>query len=411
MTSGTGVTTEQVTALLAEPELLAAAAPGDLAVATRLRQRWPAELVAAATAQAELRARAAGKFDRAAAMLFTRPGLEQATALPLAQVAAERLVASATDRIVDLCCGIGGDTVALARATAGHGQGAAVVAVDRDPVHALLARHNTAAYDVEAVPVVADVTAALRLRPADTVHIDPARRDPAATGPHGRRGGYSPDLAWCTSLPAEQICVKVAPGITAAERPAGWETEWLSTQRELKLALLWSPAIAGATSRATIVAGDGSVHSRAAVPGLVAPVRDPGEWVIDPDPAVTRAGAVADLATDIDGWLIDPRIGFVCVDRHPETVWGRVLQVVASLPFAERSVAAELRRLEATDLQIRRRGLAGDVEALRRRLLKPARRAAGAGQRVTLLLTRHHDEPWALLCVDPPTPLPSVPPH
>lgn len=399
---------ETVEALLAAPDLLVAARPGDLALAARLRQSWPADLVAAATAQAELRARAAGKFDRAADLLFTRAGLEQATALPVAQLAADRLVADPVARLLDLCCGIGGDTIALTRAAGGIG--ASVVAVDRDPVHALLARHNAGRYGAAVTAVVADVTAALRIGASDVVHVDPARRDPSAPGAGGRRGGYAPDLGWCTSLPAERCCVKVAPGITAEERPDGWETEWVSVRRELKVARLWSPALAEATGRrpsrrATIVTAEGAVHSRAVADPPPAPVGEPGPWVVDPDPAVTRAGAVADVAAEVGGRLLDPRIAFVCTDTRPETVWGRVLRVEAALPFTERAAAAELRRLGASDLQIRRRGLAGDVEALRRRLLKAAGRRTGdrtdPGRRVTVLLTRRGDRPWALLCTEP----------
>ncbi|HYJ71551.1 MAG TPA: class I SAM-dependent methyltransferase, partial [Actinomycetota bacterium] len=50
-----------------------------LRVGTRLRRSHPAEVVAAALAQHELRSRAAAKFQAAARMWFTREGLEQAS--------------------------------------------------------------------------------------------------------------------------------------------------------------------------------------------------------------------------------------------------------------------------------------------------------------------------------------------
>ena len=76
------------TILLTAPgqELLArlAAEPdsGGLALAVRLRREYPADLVAAATAQHELRLAARAKFSRAADMLFTRSG---STASPSAR--------------------------------------------------------------------------------------------------------------------------------------------------------------------------------------------------------------------------------------------------------------------------------------------------------------------------------------
>ena len=94
-----------------------------LRLGTRLRGRHPPELVAAAIAQHELRTRAAGKFAAAGSMWFTREGLEQASAEPLARHRADRYAAFA--RVADLCCGIGGDLCALApgRAAANHPAG------------------------------------------------------------------------------------------------------------------------------------------------------------------------------------------------------------------------------------------------------------------------------------------------
>src|SRR5712675_935851 len=51
-----------------------------LALGTRLRETYPAGLVAAALAQHELRLAARAKFSRAMDMYFTRAGLEQASA-------------------------------------------------------------------------------------------------------------------------------------------------------------------------------------------------------------------------------------------------------------------------------------------------------------------------------------------
>lgn len=384
-------------------------APGDIAVAERLRLRWPAELVAAATAQVALRTLGRAKFDRAGEMLFTRAGLEQATPLPVADYRARRLaaalgaVAVSGTAVLDLCCGIGGDTIALARA------GLDVTAVDVDPVHATLARHNAAVYGGSVTSVVGDVARVLRPGRGHSrvVHIDPARREAAAAGGQGRRGGYQPSLDWCLRLTADAVCVKVAPGLDHTDIPPGWEAEWVSVGRELKTAVLWSPSLAAAGGnadglrRATVLdAGSGAGRSLVADPAAPVPaVSEPGDWVVDPDPAVTRAGAVADLAAILDGWLIDPRIAFVVTPAPTATPFGRTLRVEASLPWSVSSVARRLAALDTGDLQIRRRGLAGDVDGLRRRLLP---RGAPGGRRVTLLLTRHRDQPWALLCTDPP---------
>jgi len=105
-----------------------------LALATELRHRYPAPLVAAAMTQIRLRERARTKFgDDAARIYFTQAGLEQATSAPVAAHRAARY--HAARRIADLCCGIGGDLRALAD---GHD----VLAVDRDPLTAAIATAN-----------------------------------------------------------------------------------------------------------------------------------------------------------------------------------------------------------------------------------------------------------------------------
>src|SRR5690554_2405993 len=65
-------------------------------------------LVAAVMTQSELRAAARSKFaDFADGMVFSRPGLEQATRLTVAALHARRFREAGCERIADLTCGIG----------------------------------------------------------------------------------------------------------------------------------------------------------------------------------------------------------------------------------------------------------------------------------------------------------------
>jgi len=96
-----------------------------LRLSDRLRARFPAALVADGLTLQRLRDRAAPKFSRAQDMMLTRDGLEQASGEAVARHRAARLADGGP--VADLCCGIGGDAIALARA------GIRVLAVDRDP--------------------------------------------------------------------------------------------------------------------------------------------------------------------------------------------------------------------------------------------------------------------------------------
>nr|WP_018502564.1 class I SAM-dependent methyltransferase [Parafrankia discariae] len=427
-------------------DLLAAAAAAhadgtELRAGSRLRAAGhPPELVAAAFAQAELRARAAAKFSQAERMFFTRAGLEQASSERAATHRAARF--AGLGRLADLCTGIGGDLLALA---AEH----PVLAVDRDPLHLRMAVHNAhvlrggarenGSGGVEARAAdVRDVD----LAGVDGVFVDPARRG-------GERrmsaGAGEPPLAWCFGLTerVEAVAVKAAPGLPVELVPPGWEIEFVADRRGLKESVLFSPALATASRRATVLLGPGdrsvldTTGPRVATltgdpdpagaerdddsgagtgtgtgggggpssggPGggpVPLPVRPPGEYLFDPNPAVTRAGLVGTLGRLVGGWQIDPRIAFLGADRPLATPFARTLRVEAEMPFDVRRVAAAVRAAGIGALDVRRRGLAGDVDAIRRRLLPARRHLVPGGRTMTVVMTRMRDEPWALLCTD-----------
>ena len=362
-------------------------AAGDLALAVRLRRDYPANLVAAATAQHELRLAARAKFSRAMEMLFTRGGYEQSSSELIARHRAARF--GGTSRIADLCCGIGGDLIALA-------DGREVMAVDRDPAHARLAVHNAGVYEVAGGvrACVADVRD-IRLDGIGAVFIDPARRSGTRRFP---AGVSEPSLDWCLALAGRvpAVCVKAAPGLPAELIPAGWEAEFIADGRDLKEAVLWSPAIATTPRRATVLPGGDTL---VASPGEPVPAGEPGEYLLDPSPAVTRAGLVADLARAVGAWQVDPRIAFLSVKQEVATPFARTLRVIESAPWNEKRFARRLRDLGVGAADLRRRGLAGDVEQIHRRL-----RLAGP-HRATVVLTRAGDKPWGLICIDPGSPL------
>lgn len=378
-----------------------------LALAERLRREYPAGLVATAMAQRELRQAAAAKFSRAAGMLFTRAGYEQSSSETIASYRASRLKHAA--RVADLCCGIGGDLLALAGASG-------VLAVDRDETHARLALHNAAVYGrADRVRAVVEDVRDVSLAGIDAVFIDPARRSGpgTASAQEARRykaGTSEPPLDWCTALTdaVPAVCVKAAPGIPEDLIPEAWEAEFIAESRDLKEAVLWSPALATAVKagkrrprRATVLApaktGDApGSHTLVAREGGQVPLREPGEYLLDPNPAVTRAGLVEDLARTLgdDAAKIDPQIAFLTLDRNAQTPFARTLRVAHSAPWNEKQFAKRLRELGIGAVDIRRRGLAGDVDQIRRRL-----KLSGKA-RATVVITRVSDKPWGLICTD-----------
>jgi hypothetical protein len=361
-----------------------------LALSAELRRSYPPPLVAAALTQQSLRMSARAKFARAAAMLFTRPGLEQASSELAAAHSARRFRGQET--VADLCCGIGGNLAALAA-------GSRVLAMDRDLTSLEFARHNAAAsgaaHPVAAVCADVRQLTAGRARP-DAVFIDPARR---SGGRRLRAGASEPPLDWCLALPGwvPAVGIKAAPGLPRELVPPGWEAEFLAVGRQLKEALLWSPALATTERRATILPSGDTLTPE---PGQPVPVAAPGAYLLDPNPAVTRAGLVQDLARRLGAWQIDPMIAFLAADQPVATPFARTLRVLESMPWNEKQVARRVRELGITAADIRRRGLAGDVDLIHRRLGLRANTAAAPGQpSAVIVMTRQDDKPWGLIAV------------
>jgi hypothetical protein len=373
--------------LLAE---LAADPPTDSTAITRitqLRARYPAALVSAAFEQHRLRLRARQKFTNADAMLFTAAGLEQASSERMASHHASRYAGFAT--VADLCTGIGGDLIGLAA-------GRSVLAVDMDPVHARLSLHNARVSGVGdgVTSLCADVRdlSESSLMKIGAAFIDPARRSDER---RLRPGMSEPPLSWCFGLAEAGVAVgiKAAPGLPTDLVPDGWELEFVSEHRELKESVLWSPRLATTRRRATLLPDHETLIDR---PGAHVDVREPGGFLLDPDPAVTRAGLVDELGKSLGGcWKIDDQIAFLSANYAMRTPFGRTLEIAASQPWGLAGLREELRRLGVGVVDIRKRGSAVDVDEVQRRLkLKGDRKA-------TVVLTRVADKPWMFVCFDP----------
>jgi len=375
-----------------------------LRLAKELRGRYPASLIAAALTQQSLRVAAREKFSRADAMLFTRAGLEQASSELAAGHSARRFADLGI--VADLCCGIGGNLAALASVAP------QVLAVDADLTNLQFALWNLAVSGARGTvtPVCSDVRdlvlggrrASHAGLPASAptgvaaVFIDPARR---AGDRRLRAGNSQPPLDWCLNLATQvpAVGIKAAPGLPHELVPAGWESEFVAVGRDLKEALLWSPVLATTERRATILPAGYTLCSR---PGPPVPVAAPSEYLLDPNPAVTRSGLVAELARDLDAWQIDPMIAFLSADKPVSTPFARTLRVLESMPWHERHAARKLRDLGIGSADIRRRGLAGDVEQIHRRLGLRGDKSA------TIVLTRREGKPWGLICAAVPAPAP-----
>nr|WP_311765229.1 SAM-dependent methyltransferase [Streptomyces zingiberis] len=356
----------------------------DLATATRLRRDHPAGLVSAALGQAALRRRAVAKFGAgdAARMFFTPAGVEQATRASVAAHRARRFTALGVRRVADLCGGIGGDAIALARA------GISVLAVDRSPLTCAVARANADALGLsDRIEVRCAEVTEVDTGPCDAVFVDPARR-----GGRGRifdPEAYSPPLSWAVEAArrAPYAALKVAPGIPHEAVPEDAEAEWISDGGEVKEAVLWFAGEPGAR-RATLLPSGATLPGR----GLPDPAAGPvGRYLYEPDGAVIRAHLVAEVAAAVDGRLIDPSIAYVTADTLTSTPYATAYEITDALPFHLKRLKALLREREVGTLTVKKRGSPITPEELRRRVKPRGPNAA------TVFLTRMAGAPAMLL--------------
>ncbi|WP_314171616.1 class I SAM-dependent methyltransferase [Streptomyces winkii] len=367
----------------------------ELAVATRLRRTHEPGLVSAALGQARLRQRAAAKFGAdAERMYFTPNGLEQSTRASVAAYRAGRFSRLGVPRLADLCCGIGGDAIALARA------GMDVLAVDGDALTCDVIRANAAALGLgDRIEVRCQDVRDADVSGCDAVFVDPARR-----GGRGRifdPEAYSPPLSWAVEV-ARRVsysALKVAPGIPHDAVPEDAEAEWISDSGDVKEAVLWfgtGGAVESSPVRATLLPGGHSLSSR----GLPDPPAGPvGRFLYEPDGAVVRAHLVAEVAEELGGRLVDPAIAYVTCDEARPTAYATGYEITDVLPFQLKRLRALLRERGIGVATIKKRGSAVEPAELRKKL-----RLEGPGE-CTVFLTRVAGAPTVLLGrpLGPPT--------
>ena len=339
--------------------------------------------------------------------LLTEAGLQQASRPVVAQRRARKLAEQGVTEWVDLGCGVGIDSIAAARA------GLTVIAVERDEATAAAARHNLEVFapHTEAAVVVADATN-YPVAPAAAAFLDPARR--AGHRPDGtaRRSSdpddWQPPWSWVRQFTAghDRTVAKVAPGIDRDLAGAGTAVEWVSVAGELVEATVWFAGVRlGRSGRTATLLTPGADPWAPGAERQISGSGEPAEagpvtaWLLEPDPAIIRAGLVGDLGELVAGHVLSPGIAYLSCPDRPDPGWGRVSRVLAELPAKPKPLRAQLRRLGVGSLEIRTRGLDLDPARLRRQL-----DLAPGGPAASIVVTRVSGRAAALLVSDDTVP-------
>lgn len=361
--------------------------PGDsLSWSKYLRKQGvPSEQARLLVEQLTLRPLAERKFSRAARMFFRRQLLEQATGEDLAFFKAKRFESAPC--VVDFCCGLGGDLMALAGVSQAIG-------VDADPVTSLLAKKNTAVNQVNA-DIVNCRCEEFVIDSDAWIHIDPDRRA------HDRRTTnlefFSPSLDFLEGLiNAHPNCaIKLAP---ASRLPPDWrahELQWLGDRKECKQLIAWFGETAqriGSRSAVAVGSTGEPLFEVLDTPGEPARLTEqPGDYLYEPHATVIAGKLVDSIADQCGLRRISDGIAYLTGDfqDHPALSRYAVLEIGKA---NRRDVTHMLTRHQAGHLAIKKRGV---EQSLMDRF---AKLRTDGDQSLVLVLTKIGQAHAAIVC-------------
>lgn len=394
-----------------------------LSTVTSLRsQGFSPEESAQIISLAQARTRARAKFgERARTLMLTQEAAEQATRPVIAHYRAQRLRPVA-GTVADLGCGIASDSAVYA---ADRG---AVVAVELDPLTASFAAKNLE-FCPQARVYSGDVTGYVHGElldaagePVGMVWMDPARRElRGAKKAHTERlfdpEAFSPPFSFVLNLARTGVPmgVKLGPGFPHEGIPSPEdiaseanpnprvEAEWIQSEGSLAELVLWFNALAqeGVARSATSVhelpmeetiPHEGTAETGALMPAyeavsfrspltaeeakqsvdVPASLPQPGDYLLEPAPAVVRSHLVAEFAQSIGAHLLDEHLAYLYSAELVEHPLVACYEVLEEIPLQEKQLKRWVREQGFTALTIKKRGVDIVPEQLRARLLGSA---------------------------------------
>ena len=391
-----------------------------LSAVTSLRSRgFSPEESAQIISLAQARTRARAKFgERARTLMLTQEAAEQATRPVIAHYRAQRLRPVA-GTVAELGCGIASDSAVYA---ADRG---AVVAVELDPLTASFAAKNLE-FCPQARVYSGDVTGYVHGElldaagePVGIVWMDPARRElrgakKAQTERLFDPEAFSPPFSFVLNLARTGVPmgVKLGPGFPHEGIPSPEdiaseanpnprvEAEWIQSEGSLAELVLWFNALAqeGVARSATSVhelpmeetiPHEGTAETGALLPAyeavsfrspltaeeakqsvdVPASLPQPGDYLLEPAPAVVRSHLVAEFAQSIGAHLLDEHLAYLCSAELVEHPLVACYEVLEEIPLQEKQLKRWVREQGFTALTIKKRGVDIVPEQLRARLL------------------------------------------
>jgi len=342
---------------------------------SRLAKLASSELVRAAWKAAEIRRRAFEKIgDEASVLLFDQDGYEMASGFVTSTYHGRLLQEAGASNVVDLCAGVGLDTIAFAKL------GIKVTSFELDPGRALLLSENLKLLGLsENVEVVQTDCTTAALPKADFAYFDPARRT-------GHRRWVSDDQQTLPPLffirdvehqGVANIIAKLSPAVNReiASEYTG-DLQFVSVKGECKEALLLIGSARDHSGRSAVLLPCNDKFSSTLDTILS---ENHGAFLWEPDPAVIRAGLTGSLASSLGGWLCDPHVDYFFTDQPGQSPFADCYRVVNELPYSRRGLSEALS--DAGSVVLKQRAFPQSIDDVRAKLKLTGK------QKATVVLT------------------------
>jgi len=347
-------------------------------------------------------------------MAFDREGLEMASNPIVSEYRARSF--KGFDTVLDLCSGIGIDSIILAT----HGStGRKVVGADLSPERCFMAHWNSRHYGVKIPEDAIEFVRADALDDsflsgvsADAVFADPGRRHSGGGG--GLRTSRLSETHPPTDVLVRKImdkvsanlCIKSAPGISRDE-PLLSEcvSEFVSLNGELLECVLWFGEFVNLKKQepsgriATALPGEGTISSLDESSDAVS--ESIGGFILEPDPAVIRAGLVQQLAARTNASRIDEKIAYLTCEKEligeQQSTSGlfKSFRVIDDFPFSLARIKEKVREIGPKTVVVKKRGSAVEVDAFRKKIMTAIKPAREGPAELIVFLTRKAGKPWA----------------
>ncbi|ABB24905.1 THUMP-like domain-containing protein [Pelodictyon luteolum] len=341
-------------------------------------------------------------------LLYTARALEQASEERAASYMASLLKGR---RAIDLSGGLGIDAFSLA------GSFEEVVHVERDPVLSAIACHNMGVLGRRNVECLrGDGRERLASFPDgyfDWIYLDPDRREGAHRNIRLEEG--SPDVVSLHDFllqKAPGVCIKASPALETSRLkdrlPSLASVTVLSVDGQCRatLLILRRQAPLEVERHAVCIRGAGEEARRFTW-------RDTGErrvsdavmeWLLEPDPAILKAGLEGVVAETFGLLFINRSVGYLTAAHRPEGFPGRVFRVVEAALYSGKGFGKFLKRHGIDGAAIQRRDFPLSADAIR------ARYRLKEDDRRFLFFTRDAEaRPLAIYAVTPPRECSAVP--